>query len=1019
MGLIDTGSTRCFVSGKFFECLKGNPCVKKINKINRTVQAASRDKIVVRKEATIHFKIHEFSWNFKFWVMNQLPYDVVLGFDFFKQSQMFLDVSQGKIGFKFSNEQINCVVSDIDYQKTDITLEDSSFTPDQKDRLNKLMNSFGDVLSKRVGRAKCEPYQIKIVGSPQPKQCRPYQCNPERMKALKASIEEMLDQDVIEKSHSSWSVPAFVIPKKDKNKFRFLCDFRSVNQYIELDPFPTPKMDNLFQYMREAKYFTSFDFVSAYHQVPITEQSREFTSFITPFGQFQYKVIPQGLKVGSAALHRLMHEVFSDIQYSQVLNFADDLVIFSNTAEEHIAHIKEVLTRLRTIHLTINPEKVSLAKNGVHFLGFVVKEGKLFIDPKRTECISQYPIPRTLKHVQKFLGFCSFFSKFIQNFAAISVPLNRLKRKGVKFKWTEECQKSFDTLRKALISPPVLQLPVYSSKFILNCDASENAIGAALGQMRDGVWLPVAFASRTLSNTEAGYSVFRKEFLACLWACEKFRDILADTRFILRTDCQAVVHVLNSAKRTGQMARWKLRLSEFSYDLEHCRATQNILADTLSRLFDQKESENKIEEIKTSDVTLILKEFPECFSSLPDYQRNDPELKNIISQIENKQKVQHFEIKSKILRYKKNQKCASKVVVPKVLQPVIIKFFHDTTISGHMGVKKTIARITREFTWKNMFQDVKHYVRSCELCSKSKPAQNQQYGLMFSKPSTQVFEKVHLDLFGPLLSSDGFTYILVAIDSFSKFVFMRPIRKATTEIIIRELKEHIFAQNGFPQIILSDNGSQFTSAAFKSFLFGLGIKHYTTSVARPQGNQSERVNRNLKFALKIYHSETQNKWSRNLAYLCIAFNSAPHDSHKRTPSSVFLGRELNHPLKLIWSLETENENSNETVEQRLREVVKELRLAHAKSKERYDKNRKPSPFKLNDKVLYRIFIQSSKAKNITNKLSPIWKGPFLITEIINPVNVKIQSVENPNFTKVVHVAQLKRFYERESAASEN
>lgn len=235
---------------------------------------------------------------------------------------------------------------------------------------------------------------------------------------------------------------------------------------------------------------------------------------------------------------------------------------------------------------------------------------------------------------------------------------------------------------------------------------------------------------------------------------------------------------------------------------------------------------------------------------------------------------------------------------------------------------------------------------------------------MSSTLPERSMQRLHIDLFGPLVrSKTGNQYMLVCVDSFSKFTWFIPLKKATSETVIKAMTERIFAQNGIAEIVISDNGSQFTSNRFRSFLFGLGIKHITTSVARPQGNQSERENRNLKYALKIFHSQTQNRWDENLNFLMIGINSAHHESIGMTPAMALMGRELNNPLQLAWNLvEKVTTTPTQSIEDRVSEILKNLKSAQNRMKKAYDKNRRPSPYKIGDQVLYRVYIPSDKAK---------------------------------------------------------
>lgn len=1018
VSLLDTGSSHSLISKSFFNKIKNEKCVKHVNRVNNSLVTANKSRMSVRQEVKIHIKIEGYSWDFTFWVVNQLPYDLILGYDFCKFSQLNLDLHRNEVSFSFAQTGIvNCVLDEAQIESNRLELGNANLTPEQQLKLEQLLSSYSDVITKRIGKANVKPYKLKINPEIKPFRSRPYQMNPYRLNKMKEIIDELIEQDVIEKSDSEFSSSSFLVEKKDKGKFRLVANFKQLNQFIEMDSFPNPNIDNLFQHFKDARFFTSIDLNHSFHQLELHPDSRKYSAFNTPFGLYQYKRVGQGLRIGSQALGRLMEDIFHDLKFKCVLNFIDDLIIYSKDAEGHINDVKTVLQRLREAGVTVNPKKLSLAKNGVQFLGHYIKDGKLHIDESRTHVVRNFPRPKNLRQLQRFVGMVSYYSKFIANFSRICEPLNQLKRKGVRFRFGEQQIAAFEKLKHIITSPPVLHLPNYDLEFVVSCDASGTAVGCVLEMVKDGMPVPIAFASRTLSKAERAYDNYRREFLSCLWGCERFKPYLQDKVFTLRTDCQAIFYVMNkSEKSSGQLVRWKARLSEYNCKIEHCRARFNAVADCLSRMYetdDEQSAKDKPSNQTESDQCNFLQHFPEVFHSLGGKQRDDPELKSIIERLENGENVQNYFLRNGILQYRKNPRCPPKVCVPRNLRQMLMEYFHNTPIFAHRGIKKTVAKITKEFSWPKMFDEIKHFVRSCESCQKSKPAQNQQVGLLTSNPPERCFERLHIDLFGSLTRSvSGNNYALVCVDTFSKFCWVLPLKKGNSDNILRALKEHIFSQHGFPEIIVSDNASTFTAESVRSYFFSMGIKHITTSVARPNSNMSERVNRNLKYVLKIYHSQTQSRWDSNLPYLMMAFNSAPHDSTGVSPAFAFLGRELNHPLKLKWNLDSEEGQPADQVEDRVRNIVTQLKLAHKKTKERYNRNRKPSPYIVGQKVLYKRFTPSNKAKKISNKLTEIYRGPFTIVEVLSPVNVRIVLDSDPNFSKVVHVCQLKPYYTR-------
>lgn len=1013
VALIDSGSSRSLISKELFSKLKEKGAPLKVTKVSHTVETAARNKIAVRNEATLHLKLNKLSWNYTFWVANQLPFEMILGYDFMTFSKMSLDLHDFRVKFNFpGNEQSFCLLDENEIpsiSKPD--LGDSPLSAEQKAKFDELMNRYGDVITDKIGTAKTEPYKIIFSENIVPFRQRPYHLPPDKMVIMRQTIQELLDQGVIEKSVSEYSSSAFLRPKKEAGKYRLVVNYKELNKFIEMDSFPQPEVDKIFQYFKDARYFTTLDLNNSYYQCLLHPDSRKYAAFNVGYALYQPKTCPQGIKIGSQVLGRIVDEVLGDLKFKCVINFVDDLCIYSSDPETHLRDLEQVLERLRKAGLTVKPSKVTLAKRGIRFLSHVVKDGKLYVDETKSEVIRNFPRPKNLKAVQRFLGMAAYYGKFIPNFSNLSRPLNMLKRKGVRFRWGKEQDESFNQIRNCLASPVVLHLPDWSQQFTLSCDASEFAVGCVLEQQRGGKAVPIAFASRAFSNNQLKYSMYLKEFAAVLFGLEKFKEYLSDKPFILKTDCMAITYVMGSDKSTGMLARWKLRFSQFPCEkIEHCRGTQNIVSDTLSRMFETGETSDPQKPVNEEKL-FFLQQFPETFESLIDKQREDPELGGIVRNIENGIPMQNYFLKNGVLKYRKNIRCSPKTVIPRAMRVMIMKYFHDISIHSHWGIKKTTARLTKQFTWEGVFNDVKNYVRSCNLCQLSKPAQNLQIGLMNSTPPQRCFERLHIDIFGPMVRSvSGFSSALVCIDTFSKFCWVIPLRQTNSKTIINALKDKIFSQHGLPETIVSDNASIFKSELFRSFLFGLGVKHITTSVARPNSNQSERLNRNLKMILKIYSSQTQNKWDEHIPFLCIGINSAIHDSTGVTPAYAFLGRELNHPLKLHWDLG--DEYPPELVDDRIRKILEHSAAAHRKSRERYNKNRKPSPYREGDLVVYRKYTPSNKANKISNKLTQTWTGPFTVIKVLNPVNIKIRLISDPSVTKVVHVCQVKKYFAR-------
>ena len=362
-----------------------------------------------------------------------------------------------------------------------------------------------------------------------------------------------------------YSSPMFLVPKP-RGEFRAAVDFRLLNKRIAIESVPLPDIHSAFHWFSKARYFTTLDLNQAYHQIPLAPASKVLAAFCTDWNLYQFKRIPFGLATGAQVLTRLLDRVFGDVKFNFVYHYLDDLVVYSEDFESHIKHLEIVLDRLRSAGLTVKTEKVVFATQEISFLGHLVSAAGVRIDPERTRAIRDFPCPRDVKGISRFVGMANFYHKFIPHFADVASPLNTLRKKGVKFKWDTPQQDDFDTLKKLISQPPVLRMADFSKPFILQTDASGVALGALLSHEIDGVRQPVAYASRTLSHQERkASSVYELECLAVLFGTEKFLKYLEHRDFILETDNKDLSWLLSHPRQLGKIGRWIAKISALNF----------------------------------------------------------------------------------------------------------------------------------------------------------------------------------------------------------------------------------------------------------------------------------------------------------------------------------------------------------------------------------------------------------------------------------------------------------------------
>ena len=403
-----------------------------------------------------------------------------------------------------------------------------------------------------------------------------------KLKALKEELLRLLELEVIEPSFSSWASPVVLVTKKD-GSIRLCVDFRKVNNLTIKDSYPLPRMDDSIDALSGSKWFSTLDLSSGYWQVKMDPKDTEKTTFATPFGLYQFKVMPFGLANAPATFERLMERVLAGLHWETCLIYIDDIIAFSKTFDEHVDRLTQVLQILRAANLKLASHKCKLFRSRVEFLGHVVSDRGVETDPKKIEAISGWPEPKTVKEVRSFIGLSSYYRRFVKDFAKLARPLHRLTEKDTSFEWTTECQEAFNSLKAALASPPILGYPLVDGLFTLDTDASLDGIGAVLSQEQDGVEKVIAYYTRALTHTERKYCVTRRELLAVVESVKHFHHCLYGRHFVIRTDHGSLRWLLNFKNPEDQMARWLEDLFVLDFEIQHRPGRQHGNADGLSK----------------------------------------------------------------------------------------------------------------------------------------------------------------------------------------------------------------------------------------------------------------------------------------------------------------------------------------------------------------------------------------------------------------------------------------------------
>ena len=581
-----------------------------------------------------------------------------------------------------------------------------------------LLAEFPSLFSSSLGTAKCTPYDIELSDAT-PVRSPLYRCAPPKLQIFKQTVNELLEQGVVRPSKSQYASPTFLIPKSGGG-VRMVVDYRKVNAKTLFDSYPLPTIEQAFDQFAGAVIFSILDLNSAYFQIPLTPRSRRVTAFCTPFGLFEFNKLPMGISVGSQGLSRVIDELFADLKGNFVFNYLDDLIVYSRKVEEHSAHVRVVLQRLQSAGFTLNPNKITIGTAEIKYLGHLLSPRGVRVLPEGVTAIESYPVPTNLRTLRRFLGMVGFYARFIPNFSKCAAILHDLKKKGARFEWTPQHQGAFDSLKRALSHAPVLQIPDFGLDFVLVTDASDRAISAVLNQCVGGNLAPIAYYSRLLTPAETNYSMYEKECLAILFGCERCCSYLKHKEFELHCDNLALCWLLKRVKENGRLGRWVLRLAPFKFKIKHTKGADNVVVDALPRMFEGQSH-------KTPEMACaaMLQSLPLIYSSLEEHQAEDEFCKDIKQKITtNPAAVNNFQIHKQLVCFFPKRAKRHRWVIPAILRPMLMKYFHDSALAGHLGTFKTFHRIAANFWWPQIRTEVFQYVRKCDLCQQAKPAQN-------------------------------------------------------------------------------------------------------------------------------------------------------------------------------------------------------------------------------------------------------------------------------------------------------
>ncbi|KAL6455153.1 hypothetical protein MHYP_G00364060 [Metynnis hypsauchen] len=452
---------------------------------------------------------------------------------------------------------------------------------DNKVQLLSLLEDFDHLFDGHLGHTSLTEHVINTADA-KPVNLPPYRSSPAKKKIIEEQIQRMLHDGIIEPASGPWASPV-VIVNRPGSEPRFCVDYRGLNQLTTKDSYPLPRVDESLDFLARGKFLTTLDLAQGYWQVSVEEQSKPKTAFISHCGLFQFRVLPFGLSNAPATFQRLMNNVLSGLIYKCCAVYLDDIVIASLTFEQHLADLREVLSRLYSAGLSLKLKKCQFCLRELTFLGYCVTPSGILPDLGKVQAVTDFKTPNSVKQVRQFLGLTSYYRRFIQDYARHAEPLFALTKHDSSFVWDEKCEAAMKFLKGCLTSAPVLRFPDFGRPFSIHTDASDAGLGAALIQKdEEGHDVAVAYASRTLHKAEKPYSTPEKECLAVIWALEYFRPYVEGLHVTIFTDHSSLKWLMSRPNPSGRLARWSLRLQDFDFSVVHKPGAKNKVPDALS-----------------------------------------------------------------------------------------------------------------------------------------------------------------------------------------------------------------------------------------------------------------------------------------------------------------------------------------------------------------------------------------------------------------------------------------------------
>ena len=879
-------------------------------------------------------------------------------------------------------------------------------------RINDLVTRNADIFSaKGEANGECTETALRIQTSSRPICQKAYRTPLNKRCIVEEAIEEMLDDGVIRPSCSPWASPITLVPKKD-NTTRFCVDYRRLNAVTEKDTYPLPIIQDIFDQVGGSAVFSTLDLKAGYWQLPVAEEDVYKTAFRCHLGLYEFLKMPFGLANAPAVFQRTMDKILSGLVGYCVFVYLDDIVVYSRNMEDHEHHLQLVFDRLRDAGLRLKPTKCAFGLEEVKLLGYIVGTQGIRTDPEKVTAIANLKPPKTVNEVRSFLGMTGYYRSCVPDYAKTAEPLVSLTRKHIRFDWNDERQRAFDTLKELLTSSHVMTAPDTTKPYKLYTDACDYAVGGILVQKaEDGTEKVVQYISHALSGTQRRWAVIEKEAYAVVYAIKKLRPYLYGARFTVYTDHKPLKSLFTKEMNNTKVQRWGVLLAEYGATIEYRKGKNNIRADMLSRIrHDADENAAVIDTEEWVDPHAIAED--NARESLPLIHdglnlteiaiAQRKEFPDEWAKGEDENEDEHDIIKGVLYSTLSPSVMAPsypRLILPQSARLKVIDRAHKEV--GHMAVWKTLERLSEAYVWQGIRRDVRNRLKQCPVCLRH--GRRKDHVPMGEMPlATNPMQIIGMDLIGPFAESPaGNRYVFTLIDHCTGWAEAFPLKDKSNKSVWDAFTNLFLPRHGVPEVIISDNGGEFTAIDWERYLQQIGVDHRHTTPVHPQSNgRTERFNRTLKSMLeKLVNNNTAN-WEDRLGEALLAYRTSVSTIHGHTPFHLMYGRRSRIPLTKALAGNGCNPFGN-----RLDDLSTALKITRQLTEESRHYNRERLAKKANAceiAVGDSIIVKAEERLTLTSRWDPHWevtrvRGPVLWirqqqsgrTRVVNREKVKL------------------------------